>query len=99
MGERRDDGGAAFPHTSITSFHGDSHTRTVPGLSLLDYFAGQALGSVVASLETLGSIDMRYNSDEPYPWDEGAEYIASTAYIVAAALLTEKRRREAASDE
>ena len=64
------DGGPAFPYP-------DEHVPNV-GMSLLDYFAGQALTGNLANQDTSG----------------GYEDFAKHAYEYAAAMLAERERRQ-----
>lgn len=41
--DKVDDGGAAFPEARVAGEHGDYWTEHTPGMTLRDYFAGQAL--------------------------------------------------------
>lgn len=55
MAEKRDDGGAAFPRTGEVVGR-ENETRDVPGMSLRDWFAGQALTGVVSTASGLGTL-------------------------------------------
>ena len=72
---KHDDGGPAFPqqHTDTRGF-----TVWSDGMTLLDWFAGQAVGAYCAHVEQEATIGDTAN------W----------AYRIAAAMLAEKRRRE-----
>lgn len=67
------DGGPAFPNQSDSSGYGRA-----PGLSLRDYFAGQALMGLIA-----------YNRRED---DTEPEHFASRSYALADAMLKERDR-------
>lgn len=43
-----DDGGAAFPSVAVFGAGGQLSSETTPGLSLRDWFAGQALAPLVS---------------------------------------------------
>ena len=72
MSEPRDDGGPAFPRISSPESHGG-----VWGMSLRDYFAGEALRYMAS---THGSLDI--------VWEEGAKQ----AYRAADAMLAERKK-------
>ena len=77
-------GGTAFP-SGAASVGPDGYMRccesATPGMTLLDWFAGQALAGLC------GSPDFNF-----LPWDK----MADSAYTAADAMLAEKARREAA---
>lgn len=82
MGETRDDGGPAFP---IAYQHTDPLNREVrsqewQGMTLLDYFAGQA---------PIGILGSRHG----FLIDTGTSSAAPWAYDVAEAMLAERARR------
>jgi hypothetical protein len=79
------DGGPAFPN---------AHWNNVYGMTLRDYFAGQALNALVAesiAIATAQSTDGERTGFDDFRWDDGestyAELIAQEAYIVADAML------------
>ena len=80
-----DDGGPAFPVSpdeargKVSSVHG--------GMSLLDYFAGQALAGMLAER---GSGIMDFTADDIH---QQSKTRASWAYSFAAAMLAERKRR------
>lgn len=78
----RDDGGEAFPFViqPPPSFHGTNALIKVNGMSLLDWFAGQAAAGLLA-----------HNCDRFDP-QASAESLATRAYEVAEALVAVKRR-------
>lgn len=85
MSNPRDDGGPAFPVARGTAVTGDEYPDAhYPGMSLRDYFAGQAM-SVFAS--HLGQED----------WDDGvvkktsADEFAEAAYVMADAMLEARK--------
>lgn len=80
MSETRKDGGAAFPYTvtmpaGITG--GGSGTGVHKGLSLRDWFAGQAIAGMMAAPYTPGAV-----------WDA----YALDAYAMADALLRAREK-------
>jgi hypothetical protein len=73
----KDQGGPAYPqHYVEKGFRGDMETGEVygeGGLTMRDYFAGQALAGMVSSM-----------ADDPHiPWKEGAR----ACYMVADAMI------------
>lgn len=80
----KDDGGPAFPRL------GDEYSMARDGMTLRDYFAGQALASV--ALADLGSrlAVLRESGSE----DGGltAQQIAECAYLQADAMLAERAK-------
>ena len=71
------DGGPAFPEHDAVGF-------TRPGMTLRDWFAGQALATMKL----------------PVPWSDNPLYwegVARTAYVAADAMLTERLRATTAS--
>jgi hypothetical protein len=92
MTDKHDTGGPAAPMTIIRdaemkrvgedhdTIHYEMHgqeSMTIPGMTLLDWFAGQVAAQIQNS-------DLSLRSDS----------IAEQSYLVAAALVAEKRRRE-----
>ena len=90
MSGRRDDGGAAFPGGTIKEDAQRVEDFCLPyhgGMSLRDWFAGQALNGLV-SRETDDVIaDVLQRRAYPLVW-------AKVAYRAADALLAERQRRE-----
>lgn len=78
-------GGSAFPHP--TAYDHSDHPSDENGMSLRDYFAGQAL----AVLMDLGSVDGSV--------DGSYEGTALIAYRQADAMIAEGRKRRAADAE
>ena len=74
--EQIDDGGPAFPtYGSATQ---------IPGMSLLDYFAGQALAALIQSQsETDVCIVDHVDCSQTF---------ANAAYLIATAMLNERKR-------
>lgn len=87
-----DDGGPAFPHLQKTvSPHTGDHrweiTESYPGMTLRDWFAGQAMQALVSDPEwreqwVQGS------------WSAAHGNAAEIAYQYAEAMIAEKRKRE-----
>ena len=79
-------GGPAFPVITSTDTVTAGPWSSDPGMTLLDYFAGQV---IVASISTYGE-----------QWGDGeavgrqVEWAAKNAYAVAEAMLAERTRRE-----
>lgn len=87
-----DDGGAAFPQLEVTSGERDGHgdliepfTSAAGGMSLRDWFAGQAL----ISLTNMAGDDGYFKSDKQGP--NAAQLIAFTAYVVADAMIATRK--------
>ena len=78
-----EDGGSAFP--SDPAFYGD---KTGPGMSLRDYFAGQALAGWVAGL---GAAVDDY-SEVPKAFVEHQNAVAESMYGYADAMLREREK-------
>ena len=76
-----DTGGAAFPVPEVVGCLGVPQPASSFGMSLLDYFAGQALAGMCVD-------DGEADFDG---WN--ADGIARHAYRIAAAMLTERARR------
>lgn len=74
---KTDDGGAAFPNSVQPDFQ-----YAEAGMSLRDWFAGQALVGIVAALGGLPSLGSQFarNPDAPHIY-------ADTAYRMADAML------------
>lgn len=81
MSEAIDDGGPAFPSSDTVHPNGQVQYGTF-GMSLLDYFAGQALCGLI--IEDKQSCD--------------PDIIAATAYEMAIAMLNERERINAKRD-
>ena len=75
-----DDGGAAFPQS------GSELDAPVNGMSLRDWFAGQAAGGMMGS-GTLCRADGKKG-----PLEEGD--IAEAAYLIADAMLAERKKAQ-----
>ncbi len=76
MSDEADDGGPAFPHTTVTGQYNAN------GMSLRDWFAGQALNAMTISNSGL--------CDE----DTTAEVCAALAYVYADAMLRTRTPEE-----
>ena len=79
MSVHDDEGGPAFP---FKDWHTDGDgTQDFPGMSLRDWFAGQALAGLMARKDFL---------PDTIPRDEYMEAVASVAFGVADAMLEER---------
>ena len=76
MADKRNDGGPAFPCMAPENIH----PAATSGMSLRDWFAGQALAGLVANPTN----HLRFNSEDD------AEYV----YKIADALLAERETRD-----
>lgn len=76
---KRHDGGPAFPDNW---YEGDAH-YTCPGMSLRDYFAGQALAGMLASPPIIDRSSAKVKHDK---W-------AQNAYLFADAMLAEREQK------
>lgn len=79
MSDERDDGGPAFPTTKPLDGWGDPNR----GMSLRDWFAGQAL---------IGLLSATSHPKSTGPSQEPAEVYALNAYILADAMLAERTK-------
>lgn len=85
------DGGAAFPGASV--YAGEEHKFVnIGGMTLRDYFAGQALAGMMSGLEPCRD-DCRCKSHVP-----DARY-AEEAYDVADAMLAQRELAKGGGDE
>lgn len=85
--QRPNTGGAAFPVADSADMVGTF------GMSLLDWFAGQALPAVQVDRSSGKDHVLRLAGQCPGPFQE-EKAIAIIAYEQAAAMLAEKKRRE-----
>jgi hypothetical protein len=76
-----DNGGPAFPRPVGGDGYGATSDEAV-GMTLLDYFAGQALVGMLAQWAVDDNATPEYR------------HVALHAYTIASAMLAEKRRRE-----
>jgi len=83
---KTDTGGPAFP--SEGEGHGDSNYWDM-GMTLLDYFAGQAMQGELASQEFAPDGGYYYANDKSNRYN-----LAEKCYNIAEAMIAEKRRRE-----
>ena len=79
MSEPKPDGGQAFPFFDLNTIDDETKPSLIPGMSLRDWFAGQALVGNLAN----ESQDFHYSSDQ-----KRAEH----AYNVADAMLAERNK-------
>ncbi len=81
-------GGAAFPSGQVdvseVGYGGGPCVTQEPGMTLLDYFAGQALAGQLAA-----NPDMPPNTSG----DDAREVVSINAYLYAEAMLRERARR------
>ena len=77
MTDKHDDGGPAYPLSEDAISH-RCRDFNMQGMTLLDYFAGQALAGLLA------------NPEKDYAYADAADL----AYRQADAMIAEKRRRE-----
>lgn len=78
-------GGPAFPYQD-PSYDGNwNKDRYVNGMSLLDYFAGQALMGLLANNEEIPPFKTR---------EEVTEYFARSSYQFARAMIAERSKDE-----
>ena len=98
------DGGAAFPRPVSFSEEGGTHRGTL-GMTLRDYFAGQALNSLIQENATIGREEERDADQEQTAgflpsFDDLADLqcsagrIAISAYSIADAMLAARERKE-----
>jgi hypothetical protein len=88
LNEKPNDGGPAFPRSA--AYSPDCGTLAgAEGMSLLDYFAGQAMAGMLANESITNGLDAITDSDgEDVPW-----VIAMDAYDQAEEMLHERERR------
>lgn len=93
---KHDTGGPAYP---LVLQEKDEEGRVSPviqgGMTLLDYFAGEAMEAIYISGDHKKAMD-NYTPGEPEPIkrDCNQHEVAAWAYGVAEAMIAEKRRRE-----
>jgi len=75
----RNDGGSAFPH--------DPYSGPTGGMSLRDYFAGQALTGVMNMI-------MSAALNDGLKHDVNESHLAMQAYIIADAMIAERAKGE-----
>ena len=91
------DGGAAFPRPVSFSEEGGTHRGTL-GMTLRDYFAGQALAQLIK--REIRELRETHSKFECFGDDESDEipfhtsYIASESYAIADAMLAARERKE-----
>ena len=97
-----DTGGPAYPRQADWQFQGTPDEKMVEagaeGMTLLDWFAGQALTAKLDGRVKLLVERIRVGDDFVLPGDDvaGTELVARNCYIYAQAMLAEKRRLEKA---
>jgi hypothetical protein len=75
-----EDGGSAYPLPVHLSLEGDEHIA-YPGMSLRDWFAGQAITGVIRQCAQ----DLRHRDDAP------ADYFAMKAFEIADAMIAARK--------
>lgn len=78
--EKFDDGGSAFPYKS-------SYGDVFEGMTLHDYFAGQALMGILSSVNV-------FSSDSVEERENNFRAVINNSFLVADLMISEKRRRE-----
>lgn len=81
-----DNGGAAFPAIQTM---GRDFQFVADGMTLLDYFAGQALAGMTANAAALESCSHAADHDPPKVF----ALLAELCYAKAAALIAERQKR------
>lgn len=77
------DGGPAFPH-QFEDVAGCPNWMQSEGMSLRDWFAGQAIGSLIAVTE-------HATRSKSLPYSEGVKMTATLAYDVADAMIAARK--------
>jgi hypothetical protein len=90
MNTPQNDGGAAFPHEAVkwnsdAGIYVKDCENYYPGMTLRDWFAGQALAGIMAYHNPTRG-DFHYNCDD--------KQIANTAYSYADAMLAARNERQ-----
>ena len=91
MTKKIEDGGPAFPEKRISHFiagangEASAAVENVGGMSLRDYFAGQAIPAIIE----------RCGADHRQPHEHITDYFARKAYEVADAMLLARKAGEA----
>lgn len=90
---KSDTGGSAFPSELAKDWRstesGHQAYELFGGMTLLDYFAGQAMQAILSS--SVGELAEAHHKGE---LENPTKFIAETAYDQAEAMIAEKRRRE-----
>lgn len=86
MAETQNDGGQAFPQP-VTVGPNDDLYPAYPGMSLRDWFAGQAIGTVMEVCRNDTGI-----RDELQSGGNVSRYFARKAYQIADAMLAERAK-------
>lgn len=84
-----DDGGAAFPGSQPTNPDGQWASDWDPGMTMLDWFAGRAMQSMMGTQDQMASISKQAREEKVNP----VELIARAAYEFADAMIQERKRR------
>lgn len=83
--EKKNDGGPAFP-IYIEKIVPGNYARAHPGMSLRDWFAGQALRGILAWDAEMNNRSRTDVSTEP-------QIIAASCYNIADAMLAEREKK------
>ena len=81
----REDGGPAFGIADVRDADGVGIAQGHPGMSLLDYFAGQALAGAMVNVTGLGDVS---TADRALALDK----VAAILYEVAGAMIRERAK-------
>ena len=84
-------GGPAFLATVKSKYVGDYQDVLTPGMSLLDYFAGQALAGLSAIPDERRGPSNRLNKIDKWR-DELVAADAKSCYTIARAMLVERNK-------
>lgn len=84
----RDDGGPAFPHSQVEYWGGEKSENKLAGMTLRDWFAGQALQGIIASGYGGGAAHVRDMADGV----AGAAIPSAAAYVYADAMLAARKK-------
>ena len=93
----KDDGGAAFPSGGTELDHVEVNPdgsprpifKAIPGMSLRDYFAGQALMGILSNSEFEKD---RKRMDKKFDDDKQTKAVMSVVYAFADAMLAERAK-------
>jgi len=89
MTTQKQDGGPAFPSSNDITV-GNAHTNVHSGMTLRDWFAGQALAGMWSNNDHL-CIVKENASKAGHSFDER---LSQNAYAIADAMIAERKRRD-----